>query len=108
MPLPAPVIKIVLFVSFIVKCPALIKHTRLPNTSDTIVLHGADPPCATPCTVRQERILRAQVAPGSLGRYPRKLTAAPSENSSGPTPPGLRETRRGAAPPRLWQVLPWF
>src|SRR5258707_7116710 len=45
MPLPAPVIKIVLFVSFIVKCPALIKDTRLPNTSDTIVLHGADPFC---------------------------------------------------------------
>src|ERR1700686_3747857 len=44
MPLPPPVIKIVLFVSFIIKYPALIKDARLPNTSDTIVLHGADPP----------------------------------------------------------------
>src|SRR5229473_4242751 len=44
MPLPPPVIKIVLFVSFIIKYPALIKDARLPNTSDTIVLHRADPP----------------------------------------------------------------
>src|ERR1700693_694181 len=63
---------------------------------------------AQPAPPRREGILRAQVAPGSLGRYPRKLTAAPSENSSSPTPPGLRETPRGAAPPRLRRVLPWF
>src|ERR1700686_2308508 len=44
MPLPPPVIKIVLFVSFIIKYPALLKDAvRLPNTSDPIVLLGADP-----------------------------------------------------------------
>jgi hypothetical protein len=36
MPLPPPVIKIVSFVSFIIKYPAPIKDAQLPGTADTI------------------------------------------------------------------------
>src|ERR1700730_17206889 len=36
MPLPPPVIKIVLLVSFIIKYSAPIKDAQLPSTSDTI------------------------------------------------------------------------
>src|SRR5580704_1019231 len=36
MPLAPPVIKIVSFVTFIIKCPAPIKDTQLPGTADTI------------------------------------------------------------------------
>src|ERR1700758_1574198 len=36
MPLPPPVIKIVSFVSFIIKCPAPIKNAQLPGTAYSI------------------------------------------------------------------------
>src|SRR5229473_4382683 len=63
MPPPPPVIKIVLFVSFIIKYPALIKDARLPSTSDTIderdlslkLLHGAEPAWSLDDCVSQGR-----------------------------------------------------
>src|SRR6266851_9633741 len=44
MPLPPPVIKIVLLVSFIIKYPAPIKDARFLSTSDTIDRTGAHQP----------------------------------------------------------------
>src|SRR5271154_6696247 len=60
MPPPPPVIKIVLFVSFIIGYPALITDAQLPSTIDERdlslkLLHGVDPPWLLDDCVSQGR-----------------------------------------------------